>query len=101
MLKDHNHPDSISIASLGYTCSVRSRPQDQGYEIGALSLKEGKDYSSKTCNFWITCSIELRLAKDIIAGMEKIKHLIDPKLIDYSKNGKNVDYLLFYQSEAM
>ena len=55
MLKDHNHPDSISIASLGYSCSVRSRSrsreQDQGYEIGAISLKEGKDYSSKPCNF--------------------------------------------------
>ena len=94
MLKDHNHPDSIRIASLGYTCSVRSRAQDQGYEMGAISLKGGNDYSSKPCNFWITSSIEPSWARDIIAAMEKIKHLIDPKLIDYSKSGKNVDLLV-------
>lgn len=88
VLKDHNHPDAMRIAAMGYAKSVRKQVEERGYQMNAISLKEGHDYSSKPCNFWITKMLDRNITQQIVAGVEKMKHLIQPKVINYSEQGK-------------
>ena len=61
---------------------MKRKAEDLGYELKEIDLLEGKDYSAKPCNVWLTARLDNDCAAQIRSGLEKIRHQFNPKLID-------------------
>ena len=89
-LKDKSNKGLITKQTLSHSRVIKKALEEDGYDLGHVSLKEGKNYSSKPCSLFIKERMDANVADEITTGLKKMSHILDLKLVNTQQRRGNV-----------
>ena len=83
-----------------YQKVIKEAAAKQGYELSAVKITEGEDYSIKPAQLILTNAIDVVTKDELLTALEQIKFSgLDVKLIDLSGEGKSKYIKIFSQND--
>lgn len=91
-LKDKNNKGLITKQTLSHSRVIKKALEEDGYDLGYVPLREGKNYSSKPCSLFLKEKMDSNVADEISTGLRKMSHILDLKLVN-AKHKKGIVYI--------
>jgi len=86
VLKDHDNISLNTKQAVSQTRIIKSAAENDGFEMNHVELKQK---NRRSAALWMSSRMGGRVSIELKAGIEKISHLIELRVVDQTGQGKN------------